>query len=342
MKTFCRWVVGLAIATVLIWGVGIFFADTPGYWEYESTSGLYHPAEYTRYSRQEGRGWTQFGPFGLQNLQDTNESHRPTVLLLGDSHIEAGQIPGDQAVASCFNRMQVSSGSLDRMIAWGVSGASFSTYLSWAPFILEKQPSIEKCFILVETDDFYRQYLVWGEDGELQTEKMSFPLMAYRGMLVRLGLNSFWDFLKTMNSSVASFRIRTGPVRASLPSMSQPASREDIRRALMLLRDRMGGANKCCLVLNTLWPKLLAGNIEVRDPDEEFKLMLKEESHQLGIDVIELHGPFSRWLQEHQKFLRGFSNTPPGQGHWNEDGHRVVAEVISAYLDEQSSGSKTK
>ncbi len=48
-----------------------------------------------------------------------------------------------------------------------------------------------------------------------------------------------------------------------------------------------------------------------------------------GIPVLALGPKQLEYAERHHAFLHGFSNTRMGNGHWNEEGHRVAAELIA-------------
>ena len=53
-----------------------------------------------------------------------------------------------------------------------------------------------------------------------------------------------------------------------------------------------------------------------------------------GIDVIDTGPRFTRLYETEQKLPYGFANTTPGSGHLNAAGHRILAEEIISYLEE--------
>jgi hypothetical protein len=59
-------------------------------------------------------------------------------------------------------------------------------------------------------------------------------------------------------------------------------------------------------------------------PDERIRVAGQEA----GYDVITLAPKLLDYALQHKAYLHGFSNTPKGTGHWNEEGHRVVAELL--------------
>lgn len=52
----------------------------------------------------------------------------------------------------------------------------------------------------------------------------------------------------------------------------------------------------------------------------------------LGFPVIPLSKGLRKYAQENDTFVHGFSNTAPGEGHWNEHGHREAARICAEEL----------
>lgn len=53
---------------------------------------------------------------------------------------------------------------------------------------------------------------------------------------------------------------------------------------------------------------------------------------QVGFPTIILSEPLGDFAERTSRFAHGFPNTPPGRGHWNEDGHREAALACTAPL----------
>jgi hypothetical protein len=51
-----------------------------------------------------------------------------------------------------------------------------------------------------------------------------------------------------------------------------------------------------------------------------------------GIDVVALAPEMQKISQAESRYLHGFDKARPGIGHWNEQGHRVAAEIIARRL----------
>lgn len=70
------------------------------------------------------------------------------------------------------------------------------------------------------------------------------------------------------------------------------------------------------------------GITELGYPEERVKTLgLKN-----GFHVIPLMSRFQQYAERNNKYLHGFENLKPGFGHWNGDGHRLAADIITEYL----------
>ena len=59
---------------------------------------------------------------------------------------------------------------------------------------------------------------------------------------------------------------------------------------------------------------------------------LDQWGRQHAVSVITLAEPMSRYASKHGLFLHGFANTQLGIGHWNADGNRVAAELVATAI----------
>lgn len=63
-------------------------------------------------------------------------------------------------------------------------------------------------------------------------------------------------------------------------------------------------------------------------PDRRIKALGDRE----GFPVVNLAPAFQAYADKHQVCLHGFPNTAPCSGHWNEPGHKLAADLISAKI----------
>lgn len=55
-----------------------------------------------------------------------------------------------------------------------------------------------------------------------------------------------------------------------------------------------------------------------------------------GIDDVMLAPEMLHYAEVHNVYLHGFSNTQMGVGHWNDEGHRVAAEMVTEHICSES------
>ena len=61
--------------------------------------------------------------------------------------------------------------------------------------------------------------------------------------------------------------------------------------------------------------------------------IFKEECEHVGIDFIDTGDAFLEHYNKYHELPYGFANTTPGNGHLNEVGHKIMADVIIDYLE---------
>lgn len=62
--------------------------------------------------------------------------------------------------------------------------------------------------------------------------------------------------------------------------------------------------------------------------------IFKEECEHVDIDFIDTGDAFLEHYNKYHELPYGFANTTPGNGHLNEVGHKIMADVIIDYLEE--------
>ncbi len=63
-------------------------------------------------------------------------------------------------------------------------------------------------------------------------------------------------------------------------------------------------------------------------PERRMRALAQRE----GLDAVFLAEAFARHAAERKVYLHGFPNTQLGGGHWNEQGHRLAAEILAKHL----------
>ena len=106
---------------------------------------------------------------------------------------------------------------------------------------------------------------------------------------------------------------------------------------LSLMRDEVRARGANFLVVTTTNTTQVDPDLSVRQrmmdklgvktlsyPDDRIKAFGERE----GFDVVNLAPPMQDLVKRTGVYFHGFANTPKGAGHWNQEGHRVVAELL--------------
>lgn len=80
-------------------------------------------------------------------------------------------------------------------------------------------------------------------------------------------------------------------------------------------------------------PALTKGTLVKENPEGPLVTRFAELCAERGIGFASLEGPFGSFLGETGRMPKGFHNSRPWEGHYNADGHRLVAEAIADWIE---------
>ena len=104
------------------------------------------------------------------------------------------------------------------------------------------------------------------------------------------------------------------------------------------LADRIRSATgkKVTILYCPEWPRFRDPMSFEDDPDYGAALELEVAFKQNGIGFENMTSDLRKTFIEDQKLTRGFSNSFPGEGHLNENGHRLVARRVVSIITKPS------
>jgi hypothetical protein len=88
------------------------------------------------------------------------------------------------------------------------------------------------------------------------------------------------------------------------------------------------------LVYHPLLPRLRDGRLVTKDPYRKEVGEFLRVAGEAGLEVLNLTDAFLAFPGRTGRLPHGFPNTFPGEGHWNRDGHDLVAREVLQYLRE--------
>lgn len=304
----------------------------------------------TRYLAQYGHDVT-FNSAGMRDREHTQAKPPGVfrVLLLGDSFMEALQVPFEASLPSLLERdLGAQTGKKVEVVSGGVSGWGTDDELRYlTEYGLQYQPDLVVVAMTLHNDisDNLREDWHTMRDGALVDQPRA-PMSFVRYKVVQLKAfiatrfqtYQLWRRVrhggemrqtgKQLNSHIVQLFREPTPERIAwgfrftsllLGRMKEVTGAEGGRVVLVLLplRVQLSDSSFAAFVQ-------ASGNSEVQMPEGKPQRLITEIADSLGIPVIDLLPEFRRWT-------RG-SSAPlymEWDGHWNEAGHELAAEVVT-------------
>lgn len=269
--------------------------------------------------------------------------------VFGDSHTEAYQVNDDQSFISVAEKDLRAKGINADLRNLAFSGGTLADYAYLAGPVQSKyQPAL--VVIQISPMDF------WGEEGYSSASVANYftrnadgtlkvihqPPVPDTSLTMRV-LNRFRGFafsgysLERVRKIVQNLKNPQGAIAdaAAQPLPGDDASPDqrvaNYRAQLTALHSAYQGKRVVLVVLPSS-PQLYGDQILMEDP--EYDLLLDQVKQFKDWQVVDPLPAFQNlWLQEH-RLPRGFSNTTPGTGHLNADGHALVGRLLAEKIEE--------
>lgn len=252
-------------------------------------------------------------------------SHRSrTIALVGDSFVEAGQVPYEASFAGILNREAAPETSF---LNWGVSSYSPMIYVPfWRNRILQTRPA--HVFLMlyendVSDDGIYSAKATFGEDGLPLSVlgKPEPPVLAWlrRSSLFRTLRSAF---LKIQAGFEAKNRERTANA-GNYAEVSPDISPLTAKMILGLKNEiEASGAKLTVLAVPSRRSDILGDPLDSPVP---FAARANTWCRDNGIDYLDLERPFFDFRQKQGRGKLFFSNDI----HFTPRAHQIVADVIA-------------
>lgn len=324
--------------------------------------------------RKEGSAYVRINRYGFR--QGDREPAKPPgafrVAVLGDSFIEAFQVPDEQTFcAQLERRLQdcpVLAGRHVEVLNFGVSGYGTAQELQMLRhYVWPYQPDLVLLAFFPGND-------LRNNSAELEPYKVR-PFYRLRSgdLVLDDGFLQHPDYLKAQSAWVrfkvaATDRLRTlqliyqvrdawrqrsavavagGGPGVDLAALAEP--RDEAWRDAWELTERLlvEMAREAARHQARFWLLTVSSDVQVH-PDDSVRM---SACRQLGVEdlfyadrrlerlgrqhdfaVLNLADPLGRHASENRVYLHGFDNTQLGVGHWNVAGHRLAAETAAAAI----------
>jgi hypothetical protein len=299
-------------------------------------SGKYEtPAEIEIRNFREGQASTHFLPNGLRLTGNPQIPGARAVLIIGDSHVEAFQIPDDQTMGARLEDKLRASGKQWNAWQYGWSGAEGADYIFAAPMFLEKFPT--PYIFLTMNDGDFRTNL--GEQARISDHSGTVVAEGLVPNAIRGREPSFGGHLaRKMKESgliygaALRFQLDLKPQwkehTASAQDAFPPNGASSVELMEMIVRGlKQQYGDKLRIVYMPPQP------FSASEPLEPAESLLMAQCQAQGVQCRSIRDRMIHELTVNHQLSRGFSDTEPAKGHLNARGHQLVADEIFDWLN---------
>lgn len=312
---------------------------------------------YVHRNRDEGWSVTRYGSHGLHNAAGIESFSGSTVLIWGDSYVEAHQVNDEQKMDFQVNRaLSQRRGGPIRAVAIGRAYWSIADYYFHIPRY--EQLLNPACHFIVLAERGLKDLC---PDGETFLAEPTYEFVARavgdtrKGRIIadlqEYGLCDAalapWKAVRTLLKNVRTSRFALGPAapHAEHPveagsALFQAETPDRIAASWTYAIDKLASATgkPIVFVLVPEVPYLENGRVCFDDPQAKWRTTLVELLKEKGIGCIDMTETLIEDHRQTGRFSRGFHHGRPDRGHLNARGHWLLAQQISAYLDRHRDG----
>ncbi len=286
----------------------------------------------------EGIATSHFTPSRARLTGNAPVAGAPYVVIMGNSFVEALQVPDLDTMGSVVERLSRDDGHPVNVRQYGWSGASPPKYALEAGSV-ERLWHPRMVVVVVHRDDFGPAALRthWSlaaiNDGVISCSLVPAETSSLQARIAQgvshIGILNFAmrRFVLDLLPGIESLFQRALPNVPNLPIISD----EEITHELLQSLKQAYG------------PKLFviyAAEPDLKNPElGNVEATMLRNCYELGIRCDSTGDAARKAILQGTGFLNGFLNTAPAEGHYNSEGHRIVGNVIwNEYTRRQLAG----
>jgi hypothetical protein len=293
-------------------------------------------------SYYEGTSVANFEPDGLGTYGNRLTGNPPLPgapegLIIGDSHVVAQAVRDQETMGAVIERLSRGAGRPLNVRQYGWTSANAPTYLASAePLLSARNPAWVVVILNAANIGVYA--LTTTQNWRMEVDSGdSFRLIdmrppAHVGRVRMLGREigrsalalALWRRVGLISRAANEESVAgNAPLGQRDPRLTEQAAR--VPRITVLGLKRAYGS-RLVIVYTPYFP---GTGYDTFDPIEREVLALCAQN---GVACCSAREGLARARYEQLRLSRGFHNTPPGAGHFNATGHRVIGEQIWRYL----------
>ncbi len=324
--------------------------------------------------QKEGRAYIRINRYGFRH-GDRSPEKRPNTLrvaVLGDSFIEAFQVPDEQTLCYVAEqemaRCAASAGRAVEVLNFGVSGYGTAQQLQMLKhYVWDYQPDVVVLAFFpgndlrnnsadLEPDQVRPFFRLRG--GQLERDDSFREHPVYRHAQSASARWKVWLINRIrLLQLVQDVRSRVAQRQAPIPGLLGAGIDEEawlepsdplLEEAWQITEQLIVAIHQACRKREVPFLLLVIGSQADLHPEPEVRerilrqlgsddlrypeRRLQELGRQHGFAVLGLAEPMRRYARKHGQYLHGFPNTQPGAGHWNRVGNRLAGQLTAAAI----------
>lgn len=342
-----HWLVGLTLSLTLAWVAGALLLDSVQPVVLDPALGRYVPLPETIFhTRAEGFAWSTAGEHGIRGLPGGVLPQGVKVVFWGDSFVEGLQVDDQDRMAQVFTQLAGQEGLPFAGVGIGTGGDTLIDCLVKAPdYARVLGPVRLDVFVLGRITDvlpdtprpcranFFSSPAPRIERSDCPPSDLALRLAP---LLARWELGGLFQAYRRLRDLAP--RLGPGPAQQQAAPTAAPVTPASLGTAwdFLIAQARQSNGGQVLFLYLPRLPVLQNGAVSCADPDAATAQAFADACARNGVPFLNLGPAFLTHFQATGRFPRGFFNSPPGSGHLNEDGHRLVAQAVFQYIKEQS------
>ena len=336
-----NWIAGTILSLLVAWIASALFLNSLFLMEPDPATGLYTAAPGSIYRhRSEGWGRTVFGRHGISGIEDAAAHVEPKILFWGDSLVEGLQVDDADKMAQAFTRLAEQRGPAVLGVGLGASGERVADYYFKMPVYERLLPNVAAhCIVIADLEDVlpdnradcHGSFLSEPAFSLVESQCEPSGLAREWGpLLARLELQGAFAIYRQARD--LRLRFAPGPVVPDPAPAASITAKPGPAWDFLLTRLRQRTDLPLVMVYVPHAPNMDQNSMVLRSPRAELVRSFAAACAGHGIDFVDLSDAFQEYYRTELRFPRGFANTPPGNGHLNAAGHRMVAQAVLDHL----------
>ena len=317
----------LSLFTLVYSYSGVHITNETGATDYKWESNQYKSI------MNEGFSWMKMNADGFNNSFNLADTDHVNILLMGSSHMEAVNVPGNTNVGYLLNNKELSEFVTYNI---GISGHTiYQCVNNLSNAVKFYNPS---SYIIIETDRI-----------SLDEEKMRevidgcFPVIPSYDSGLMYTLQKYIPCLLPFYRELGNW-IAMDNSQAEVKSVEEEKNKDYSESYIILLNsffDKLVNSADSRKVIILYHPEMILDDEGLlKSENKESVEIFQKVCSEHGIAFVDMYNDFCREYTENHKMAYGFINTKVGVGHLNETGHRLIAERLGAVIKELKDGTE--